>query len=130
MSRRRSARRVGVALCAVLALTLSGCVSGYGRCLLLAPAKNTLTGRVHWPGADSPASLPRLKLDDSAYLYTPSSGMQCSAADEFELDVPSELQDKLVEGARVSVRGGVFETSSDRFRTRFAIDVVDVLPGA
>lgn len=125
-----AAKRLTLALCAIVTLSSSACVAGYGRCLLLAPAKNTLTGRVHWPGADSAASLPRLRLDDSAYLYTPSTGKQCSAADEFELEVPSALQDKLQDGARVSVRGTVFETTNERFRTRFAIDVIDVLPGA
>jgi hypothetical protein len=68
-------RRVCVGLSAGACAGLSGCVIGYGPCLLQQPVKNTLTGRVHfrdYPSAEGVDNVPVLALDRTAYIYAPA----------------------------------------------------------
>lgn len=111
------------AVAALLCLTLASCVAGYGRCLFLQPARSTLTGRVQLA-----AQFPLLTLDETAYVYAPASSSQCTAVRDLELVLSGAAMEKVPDGARVTVRGAIFEDAGDRHATRFAMDVLDVVP--
>jgi hypothetical protein len=75
------------ALAGVL-LNASGCVIGYGPCLLLQPVKNNLTGRVHFrdfPSSEGMDNVPVLALDRTAYVYAPAQSVHCLPANDVQL---------------------------------------------
>jgi hypothetical protein len=118
-------------LCLVAAAPLSGCVLGYGPCLLLKPIKNTFTGRVHfrdYPSADGVDNVPLLTLDSTAYVYSPAQSTHCLAANDLQLVGFSEFPPDVVENTHVTVTGTVFGATSDHQHTPLLIDVVSVLP--
>jgi hypothetical protein len=110
--------------------TLSGCVHGYG-CLLEAPIKHTLTGRVHFrsfPASDGMDNVPILVLDRTAYIYAPAHSYQCMFATDMQLVGVSEFPSSVVENSHVSVEGSVFESTSSHEYTRFLVNVTLLLP--
>ncbi len=109
---------------------LSGCVHGYG-CLLEAPIKHTLSGRIHfreYPAADGVDHVPVLTLDRTAYVYAPAHSYQCMSATDMQLVGVSEFPEAVIENSRVSVDGSVFESTSGHEYTRFLINVGTLLP--
>jgi hypothetical protein len=131
MKRRRSLV-LGIRLASAgLCLVGTGCVSGYGGCLFLAPVKHTLTGRVHfrsYPSADGIDNVPILALDHIQYLYSPAQSLQCLPADELQLDGVSEFPENIVEGSHVSVHGTLFGATSSNQHERFLMHVITLFP--
>lgn len=118
-------------LASCLCLGLSGCVSGYGGCLFVAPVKHTLNGSVHfktYPGRDGVDNVPVLALDKMAYIYSPAQSFSCIATDELQLEGVSEFPRNVVEGSHVSVTGKVTAAVSSSQHTRFVMDVITLLP--
>lgn len=110
---------------------LSGCVAGYGGCLVLSPVKHTLTGRIHfkqYPEADGIDTVPMLELDKTAYVYAPAQSRQCLAANEIQLVGVSEFPHSVEEGTRISVDGKLFQQTSAREHTAVLMNVNLVLP--
>jgi hypothetical protein len=110
---------------------LSGCVIGYGHCLLLEPIKNKLTGKVHFrsfPAADGVDNVPVLTLDTTAYLYAPAQSRQCIGTDDIQLVGVSEFPQNVVENSHVRVEGKLFQQSSSRDHTPFLMNVTSLLP--
>ena len=121
-------RMLGTMLCAA---ALSGCVLGYGPCMLLKPFKQTVTGRVHfkdYPGPDGMDNVPILTLDSTAYVYSPGQSTHCLAANDVQLVGFSEFPKDVVENTHVSVQGSFFSATSSHQHTPLLIDVTSVLP--
>ena len=124
-------RMQGLLFCLMAAAPLSGCVVGYGPCLLVKPLKNTVTGRVHfrdYPGPDGVDNVPILSLDATAYVYSPSQSTHCIAANDVQLVGLSEFPPDIIENTHVTVNGAVFAATSSHQHTPLLIDVVSVLP--
>jgi len=120
-------------LASSLCLALTGCVSGYGGCLFVAPVKHTLSGSVHfkaYPGRDGADNVPVLALDKMAYIYSPAQSFSCIATDEMQLEGISEFPESIVEGSHVSVNGEVSAAISSSQHTRFVMKVITLLPAS
>jgi hypothetical protein len=124
---------------AFLALTANGCVAGYGRCLFLQPSRVQLSGTLHWRivegenrGARAAADLPEriavLSLTKSAYVYAPSQSRQCLAMQDVELEFSADPPETLRANSRITVKGSLYESTSDRHRTRFVLSVSSLGP--
>lgn len=114
-------------------LALTGCVSGYGGCLFVAPVKHTLSGSVHfkgYPGRDGVDNVPVLALDKMAYIYSPAQSFSCIATDEMQLEGVSEFPENVVDGSHVSVNGEVSAAISSSQHTRFVLNVITLLPAS
>jgi hypothetical protein len=114
----------------VTLFALGGCVHGYG-CLLEAPLKHTLTGRIHfrsYPAPDGMDNVPVLTLDRTAYIYAPAHSYQCMFATDVQLAGVSEFPESVIENSHVSVEGTLFEASSAHEYTRFLMNVSLLLP--
>ena len=112
-------------------LALSGCVIGYGPCLLQQPVKNTLTGHVHfrdYPAADGMDNVPVLALDRTAYLYAPAESHHCLPANDLQLVGVAEFPQNVIENTHVTVDGTLFQAASDRQHTAFLMNVTTILP--
>ena len=112
-------------------LGLSGCVLGYGPCLLQQPVKNTLTGRVHfrdYPGSDGMDNVPILALDRTAYVYAPAQSRHCLPANDVQLVGVAEFPHDVIENSHVSVDGVLFQEASSRQHTPFVMNVTTILP--
>ena len=112
-------------------LGLSGCVLGYGPCLLQQPVKNTLTGRVHfrdYPGSDGVDNVPILALDRTAYVYAPAQSRHCLSANDVQLVGLAEFPRDVIENSHVSVDGVLFQEASSRQHTPFVMNVTTILP--
>jgi hypothetical protein len=112
-------------------LGLSGCVIGYGPCLLEQPVKNTLTGRVHfrdYPTADGVDNVPVLTLDRTAYVYAPAQSRHCLPANDVQLVGVAEFPQNVTENSHVNVEGVVFQAGSGRQHTPFVMKVTTILP--
>lgn len=112
-------------------LALSGCVIGYGSCLLQRPVKNTLTGHVHfrdYPGADGLDNVPVLTLDQTAYVYAPAQSLHCLAANEVQLVGVADFPQNVIENSHVTVAGRLSQAGSDRQHTPFLMTVTTILP--
>ena len=112
-------------------LALSGCVIGYGPCLLQQPVKNTLTGHVHfrdYPAADGMDNVPVLALDRTAYLYAPAESHHCLPANDLQLVGVAEFPQNVIENTHVSVEGRLFQAASDHQHTAFLMTVITILP--
>ncbi|HEY2686278.1 MAG TPA: hypothetical protein VGI93_22390 [Steroidobacteraceae bacterium] len=121
-------RTLGMMLCFA---ALSGCVVGYGPCMLVKPFKQTVTGRVHfrdYPGPDGTDNVPILTMDTTAYVYAPAQSSHCLAANDVQLVGFSEFPQDVVENTHVTVQGSFFSATSSRQHTAFLIDVRSVLP--
>jgi hypothetical protein len=128
---------------AFAALAASGCVAGYGRCLFLQPSRVTLAGTLHWrivdgeshganSGARASADLPEriavLSLTNSAYVYAPSQSRQCLAMQDVELEFSADPPETLRANSRITVKGSLYESTSERHRTRFVLSVMSLEP--
>jgi hypothetical protein len=112
-------------------LGLSGCVIGYGPCLLQQPVKNNLTGRVHfrdYPTADGVDNVPVLALDRTAYIYAPAQSHHCLPANDVQLVGVAEFPPNVIENSPVSVDGVLFQAGSRRQHTPFVMSVTTILP--
>jgi hypothetical protein len=112
-------------------LVLSGCVIGYGPCLLQQPVKNTLTGRVHfrdYPSADGIDNVPVLALDRTAYIYAPAESHHCLSANDVQLVGVAEFPQNVIENTHVSVDGRLFQETADHQYTPFLMNVITILP--
>lgn len=112
-------------------LGLSGCVIGYGPCLLQQPLKNTLTGRVHfrdYPAADGVDNVPVLALDKTAYVYAPAQSRHCLPANDLQLVGVAEFPQNVIENSHVNVDGVLFQAGSGREHTPFVMKVTTILP--
>jgi len=112
-------------------LGLSGCVVGYGPCLLQQPVKNTLTGHVHfrnYPNADGVDNVPVLVLDQTAYVYAPAQSIHCLPANDVQLLGVTEFPQNVIENTHVTVDGKLFQAGSARQHTPFLMSVITILP--
>jgi hypothetical protein len=112
-------------------LVLSGCVIGYGPCLLQQPVKNTLTGHVHfrdYPSAEGIDNVPVLALDRTAYIYAPAESHHCLSANEVQLVGVAEFPQNVIENTHVNVDGRLFQAASDHQHTAFLMNVTTILP--
>ncbi len=112
-------------------MALTGCVMGYGQCLLTEPIKNSVTGRVHfrdYPGPDGIDNVPVLALDRTAYVYSPAHSFLCQPANDLQLIGVAEFPHDIIEDSHVTVEGRVFETVSAREHTRFSMNVISIFP--
>ena len=112
-------------------LGLSGCVIGYGPCLLEQPVKNTLTGRVHfrdYPTAGGVDNVPVLTLDRTAYVYAPAQSRHCLPANDVQLVGVAEFPQNVIENSHVNVEGVLFQAGSGRQHTPFVMKVTTILP--
>jgi hypothetical protein len=112
-------------------LGLSGCVIGYGPCLLEQPVKNTLTGRVHfrdYPTAEGVDNAPVLTLDRTAYVYAPAQSRHCLPANDVQLVGVAEFPQNVIENSHVNVEGVLFQAGSGRQHTPFVMKVTTILP--
>jgi hypothetical protein len=119
-----------LALAGVL-LNVSGCVIGYGPCLLQQPVKNNLTGRVHFrdfPTSEGMDNVPVLTLDQTAYVYAPAQSVHCLAANDVQLVGIAEFPQDVIENSHVSVDGKLFQAGSGRQHTPFLMNVTTILP--
>ncbi|MBS0397421.1 MAG: hypothetical protein JSR95_01955 [Proteobacteria bacterium] len=115
-------------LLVLIVLALQGCVIGYGRCKLTDPVRSSLTGHVHFRKYDGKRfdRAPILVLDRMAYVYVPSHGKQCLAADEVQLVPLTDLPDEIAEGAHVMVEGSLTLASQDWQHTRFVFNLATI----
>lgn len=115
-------------LLALALLSLQGCVIGYGRCKLTDPVRTSLTGHVHFRKFDGNRLVrtPILVLDQMTYVYLPSNGKQCQAADEVQLVPLTDLPDEIAEGAHVTVEGSLTPASQDWQHTRFVFNLATI----
>jgi hypothetical protein len=128
---------------AVVALVASGCVAGYGRCLFLQPSRVELSGTLHWRivenesrsegrservTADLPERVAVLSLTNSAYVYAPSQSRQCLAMQDVELEFSADPPETLRANSRITVKGSLYESTSDRHRSRFVLSVTNLEP--
>jgi len=112
-------------------LGISGCVLGYGPCLLQQPVKNTLAGHVHFrdfPTADGVDNVPVLALDQTAYVYAPAQSIHCLSANEVQLVGVAEFPQNVIENSHVTVDGRLFQAGSGRQYTPFLMNVITILP--
>lgn len=128
----QAARRLYRPAAALLApLALSGCVLGYGPCLLLKPIKHTFTGRIHfkqYPGPYGLDNVPVLTLDSTEYVYAPAQSTHCLAANDVQLEGLAEFPEDVIENSHVTVQGGLFEAVDAHQHTPLLINVTNILP--
>ena len=113
----------------ILAVSMSGCVLGYGRCKFLEPVKTSLTGRVYYRdfrSAERFDRAPILVLDQTEYIYAPAQSKQCLSAHEVQLIPLGDLPDEVAEKAHVVVKGSLVEASQNHQHTRFVFNVAAV----
>jgi hypothetical protein len=112
-------------------LGLSGCVLGYGPCLLEQPVKNTPTGHVHfrdYPTPEGMDNVPVLVLDKTAYIYAPAQSIHCLPANDVQLIGIAEFPQNVIENSHVNVDGTLFQAGSSRQHTPFLMNVNTILP--
>jgi hypothetical protein len=110
---------------------LSGCVVGYGPCLVQQPLKNNLTGLVHfreYPAPDGIDKVPILALDRTAYVYAPALSHLCLPANDIQLTGVAEFPQDVIENSHVSVDGRLFQAATARQHTQFVMNVITILP--
>jgi hypothetical protein len=118
-------------LCGICLVASSGCVLGYGPCLLLQPFKHTLTGVVHfreYPAPDGIDSVAILALDQTAYVYAPAQSSHCLAANDVQMVGLAEFPKDVVENSHVAVDGSLFPGTTSRQHTTFLFNVGSILP--
>jgi hypothetical protein len=116
---------------ALMCAALSGCVLGYGPCLLQKPVRQTMTGHVHfrdYPSPDGVDNVPILTLDSTEYVYAPAQTTHCLAANDVQLVGFSEFPPDVVENTHVTVHGTLFQATESHQYTPLLINVITVLP--
>jgi hypothetical protein len=115
----------------VAAAALSGCVVGYGPCLILQPIKHTFSGVVHfrqYPAQDGIDSVAILALDRTDYVYAPAQSLRCLPANELQMVGVAEFPRNVGEDTHIDVTGSLFEATNSRQHTAFMLDVSSILP--
>ena len=118
------------ALLAVCA-ALSGCVLGYGRCLLLSPMRTELSGTLDFHTYLVGGVVERvavLTADHSQYVYAPAESAQCQIAERFQLVGWGEYPPDLRDGTRVRVAGSLVVATSPHQHTHFVLRVRSIDP--
>ncbi|HUY84225.1 MAG TPA: hypothetical protein VMU86_06595 [Steroidobacteraceae bacterium] len=111
---------------------LSGCVLGYGRCLLVAPLRTTLAGTLDFHTYEVDGAVERVALltaDHSQYVYAPAESHLCQMADRFQLSGWGAFPPDLKDGTRVQVSGALVLATNAHQHTHFLMRVrsIDVL---
>ncbi len=112
-------------------VAMSGCVMGYGGCLLQQPVKHNLTGHVHfrdYPSGDGIDNVPVLALDTTAYIYSPAESHLCLPANDVQLVGVADFPPSVIENSHVSVDGVLFPAGSGHQHTAFVMKVTTILP--
>jgi hypothetical protein len=107
-------------------IALSGCVLGYGHCLLLEPLKTHLAGTLHYrkfPVTDGMDDVPILVLDRTAYIYSPATSKQCVSANEVQLLPLTDLPESVHDSAKLEIRGSIALAADAHQHTRFIMNV-------
>ena len=115
----------------VAAAAFSGCVVGYGPCLILQPIKHTFSGVVHfrqYPAPDGIDSVAILALDTTDYVYAPAQSLRCLPANELQMVGVAEFPRDVEENTHVDVTGSLFEATKSRQHTAFMLNVSSILP--
>ncbi|MDE2294654.1 MAG: hypothetical protein KGL36_04245 [Gammaproteobacteria bacterium] len=117
----------------VACAALSGCVLGYGRCLLLSPMRTTLAGTLDFHAYEVGGVVERvavLTTDHSQYVYAPAENDQCQLAERFQLTGWGEYPPDLRNGTRVRVSGSLAVATSPHQHTHFVLRVrsIDTVP--
>jgi hypothetical protein len=121
----------GLLVLLVAGAGLSGCVVGYGPCLILQPFKHPFSGVVHfrqYPGPDGIDSVGILALDATAYVYAPAQSLRCLPANELQMVGLAEFPKDVGENTHVDVKGSLFEATNSRQHTPFMLNVSSILP--
>ncbi len=123
----RKLRWAFMAACAAL----SGCVLGYGRCLLLSPIRTTLSGTLDFHTYEVGGVVERvavLTADHSQYVYAPAENAQCQIAERFQLVGWGEYPPDLRDGTRARVSGALAVATSPHEHTHFVLRVRSIDP--
>ncbi len=110
---------------------LSGCVVGYGSCLLMQPLRHDLSGVVHfrnYPAPDGIDNVSILALDSTAYIYSPAQSTKCLPVNELQMVGLAEFPRDVGENTHVAVRGSLFEATNSRQHTEFLLNVTSIMP--
>lgn len=110
---------------------LSGCVLGYGPCLVLQPVKHDFVGVVHfhdYPSGDGIDNVPVLVLDTTAYVYAPAQSHRCLPANDLQMMGFAEFPRDIGENSHVAVTGSLTEATTSRQHTSFLLNVTSILP--
>ena len=110
---------------------LSGCVVGYGPCLVLQPIKHDFAGVVHfhdYPAADGIDNVAVLTLDTTAYVYAPAQSRRCLPANDLQMVGLAEFPRDVGENTHVAVTGSLTEATTSRQHTTFLLNVTTILP--
>ncbi len=99
--------------------------------MFLQPFKHTLTGHVHfrtYPVGEEVERVAVLSFDRTEYLYSPANSLMCTPVNDVQLDGFAEFPENIGENERVTVNGRLYEAASRHEHTRFAMDVITILP--
>ncbi len=110
---------------------LSGCVLGYGPCLLQSPVVVSLTGRLHfrsYPVGSGLDHVAVLALDRTAHIYAPAESRNCLAVNDVQLTGWSEYPPDLTDNKPVTVDGSLIPATTPHQHTRFLIEVRNIEP--
>jgi hypothetical protein len=110
---------------------LSGCVLGYGPCLVLQPIKHDFAGVVHfrnYPAPDGIDNVAILTLDATAYVYAPAQSRRCLPANDLQMVGLAEFPRDVGENTHVAVSGSLTEATTSRQHTTFLLNVTTILP--
>jgi hypothetical protein len=113
------------------AAALSGCVLGYGPCLILQPVKHSFSGVVHfreYPAPDGIDSVSILALDTTDNVYAPAQSLRCLPANELQMIGLAEFPKDVGENTHVDVTGTLFEATNSRQHTAFMLNVSSISP--
>jgi len=113
------------------AAALSGCVLGYGPCLILQPVKHSFSGVVHfreYPAPDGIDTVSILALDTTDYVYAPAQSLRCLPANELQMIGLAEFPKDVGENTHVDVTGTLFEATNSRQHTAFMLNVLGISP--
>jgi hypothetical protein len=120
-----------LALLLVAVAALSGCVLGYGPCLVLQPISHEFIGVVHfhdYPAADGMDNVAILTLDTTAYVYAPAQSRRCLPANDLQMVGLAEFPRDVGENTHVAVTGSLTEATTSRQHTTFLLNVSTILP--
>lgn len=120
-----------VLLCLGACAALSGCVLGYGPCLLQSPVVVSLQGKLHfrtYPVGGGLDHVAVLALDRTAHVYAPAESRSCLAVNDVQLTGWSEYPPDLTDNKPVSVDGSLVPATTPHQHTRFLIEVRTIDP--
>jgi hypothetical protein len=109
---------------------LSGCVLGYGPCLVLQPVSHEFVGVVHfhdYPEPDGIDNVPILVTDTTAYVYAPAQSHRCLPANDLQMVGVAEFPRNIGENSHVAVTGSLTEATTSRQHTTFLLNVTTIV---